>query len=55
MEFRGIRGNGLPGELNSQLVRYSAVTHMKNACTPGFGDVKIDLPRSVLAAAAAAL
>ncbi|MEV0633672.1 hypothetical protein AB0I77_01565 [Streptomyces sp. NPDC050619] len=39
------RGNGLPAELYSQLVRYGAVMHMKNACPPGPHDVKIATPQ----------
>ncbi len=46
------RGNELPEELYSQLVRYGAVMHMKNACTPGPGDVKIRTPRWAVEAAA---
>jgi hypothetical protein len=46
------RGNGLPEELYSQLVRYGAVMHMKNTCTPGPHDVKICTPRWALEAAA---
>ncbi|MCM1968528.1 hypothetical protein [Streptomyces sp. G1] len=46
------RGNELPEELYSQLVRYGAVMHMKNACTPGPGDVKIRTPRWAAEAAA---
>ncbi len=49
MEFRG---NGLPDELYSQLVRYGAVMHMKNTCTPGPEDVKIPTPRWAVEAAA---
>jgi hypothetical protein len=49
MEFRG---NGLPDELYSQLVRYGAVMHMKNTCTPGPQDVKIGTPRWAVEAAA---
>ncbi|MGW2383021.1 hypothetical protein [Streptomyces sp. NPDC001658] len=46
------RGNELPEELYSRLVRYGAVMHMKNACTPGPGDVKIRTPRWAVEAAA---
>ncbi|WP_261718373.1 hypothetical protein [Streptomyces sp. FZ201] len=46
------RGNELPEELYSQLVRYGAVMHMKNACVPGPGDVKIRTPRWAAEAAA---
>ncbi|MER5215885.1 hypothetical protein ABT063_36520 [Streptomyces sp. NPDC002838] len=38
------RGNGLPDELHSQLVRYGAVMHMKNTCTSGSEEVKIGTP-----------
>jgi hypothetical protein len=46
------RGNELPDELYSQLVRYGAVLHMKNACAPGPGDVKIRTPQWAAEAAA---
>lgn len=46
------RGNGLPDELYSQLVRYGAVMHMKYTCAPGPHDVKIGTPRWALEAAA---
>ncbi|MBC2900942.1 hypothetical protein [Streptomyces cupreus] len=46
------RGNELPEELYSQLVRYGAVMHMKNACAPGPDDVKIRTPRWAAEAAA---
>ncbi|MFD3497565.1 hypothetical protein [Streptomyces sp. NPDC058678] len=46
------RGNGLPDELYSQLVRYGAVMHMKNTCTPGPEGVKIKTPRWAVEAAA---
>ncbi|KOU64951.1 hypothetical protein ADK57_19485 [Streptomyces sp. MMG1533] len=49
MEFRG---NGLPDELYSQLVRYGAVMHMKNACAPRPDDVKIGTPQWAVEAAA---
>ncbi|MFF4901736.1 hypothetical protein [Streptomyces sp. NPDC001068] len=38
------RGNGLPDELYSRLVRNGAVMHMKNACSPAADDVKISTP-----------
>ncbi|WP_052768721.1 hypothetical protein [Streptomyces humi] len=41
MEFRG---NGLPDELYSKLIRNGAVMHMKNTCSPTAGDVKISTP-----------
>ncbi|MGV9452901.1 hypothetical protein [Streptomyces sp. NPDC003635] len=46
------RGNELPEELYSQLVRYGAIMHMKNACAPGPDDVKISTPRWAAEAAA---
>jgi hypothetical protein len=46
------RANEPPEELYSQLVRYGAVMHMKNACTPGPHDVKISTPRWAVEAAA---
>ncbi|MCF1597971.1 hypothetical protein [Streptomyces muensis] len=46
------RANELPAELYSQLVRNGAVMHMKNTCTPGFGDVKIRTPQWAVEAAA---
>ncbi|MEV6170453.1 hypothetical protein AB0L99_19765 [Streptomyces sp. NPDC051954] len=46
------RGNGLPDELYSQLVRYGAVMHMKNTCAPGPDEVKICTPQWALEAAA---
>ncbi|MFD3618216.1 hypothetical protein ACFWWT_23830 [Streptomyces sp. NPDC058676] len=46
------RGNGLPDELYSQLVRYGAVMHMKNTCTPCPEGVKIKTPRWAVEAAA---
>ncbi|WP_051827819.1 hypothetical protein [Streptomyces bicolor] len=49
-EFRA----NLPAELYSQLARNGAVTHMKNTCTPGPGDVKIGTPRWAVEAAAEA-
>jgi hypothetical protein len=47
------RANALPAELYSQLVRYGAVMHMKNACPPGPGDVKIGTPQWAVEAAGA--
>ncbi|MFH8768733.1 hypothetical protein [Streptomyces sp. NPDC017958] len=38
------RGNGLPAELYSRLVRNGAVLHMKNSCSPTPRDVKISTP-----------
>ncbi|MER7836358.1 hypothetical protein ABTY98_10695 [Streptomyces sp. NPDC096040] len=38
------RGNGLPAELYSKLVRNGAVMHMKNTCSPTAEDVKISTP-----------
>ncbi|MFD4501680.1 hypothetical protein [Streptomyces sp. NPDC058457] len=38
------RGNGLPDELYSKLVRNGAVMHMKNSCSPTAADVKISTP-----------
>jgi hypothetical protein len=46
------RGNELPDELYSQLIRYGAVLHMKNACAPGPDDVKIRTPQWAAEAAA---
>ncbi|WP_369169340.1 hypothetical protein AB5J49_16185 [Streptomyces sp. R28] len=46
------RADELPEELYSQLVRNGAVMHMKNACTPGPGDVKICTPQWAVEAAA---
>ncbi|MFI2374404.1 hypothetical protein ACH5AO_04940 [Streptomyces sp. NPDC018964] len=46
------RGNGIPEELYSRLVRHGAVAHMKNACSPTPQDVKIRTPRWALEAAA---
>ncbi|WP_210590018.1 hypothetical protein [Streptomyces sp. GESEQ-35] len=46
------RGNGLPDELYSQLVRYGAVMHMKNMCAPGPDEVKICTPQWAVEAAA---
>ncbi|MGW0600703.1 hypothetical protein ACWD11_26755 [Streptomyces sp. NPDC002776] len=46
------RGNELPDEFYSQLIRYGAVLHMKNACAPGPDDVKIRTPQWAAEAAA---
>ncbi|MER5435070.1 hypothetical protein [Streptomyces sp. NPDC002588] len=46
------RGNGLPDELYSKLIRNGAVMHMKNACSPTSRDVKISTPDWALEAAA---
>jgi hypothetical protein len=46
------RGNRLPDELYSKLVRHGAVMHMKNACSPTTQDVKISTPQWALEAAA---
>ncbi|MET8075489.1 hypothetical protein [Streptomyces sp. NPDC005303] len=46
------RGNGLPDELYSRLVRNGAVMHMKNACSPSPEDVKILTPEWAFEAAA---
>jgi hypothetical protein len=46
------RGNGLPDELYSKLVRNGAVMHMKNACSPSPEDVKIPTPEWAMEAAA---
>lgn len=45
------RGNGLPAELHSRLVRNGAVPHMKNSCSPTPEDVKISTPRWAIEAA----
>jgi hypothetical protein len=47
------RGNGLPDELYSKLVRNGAVMHMKNSCSPTSQDVKITTPRWAVEAAGA--
>ncbi|MFI6038860.1 hypothetical protein ACIBBD_32950 [Streptomyces sp. NPDC051315] len=47
------RGNGLPDELYSKLVRNGAVMHMKNTCSPTPRDVKISTPAWAVEAAAA--
>ncbi|MEU5316406.1 hypothetical protein AB0G67_06725 [Streptomyces sp. NPDC021056] len=46
------RGNDLPEELYSKLVRHGAVMHMKNACSPTAQDVKISTPQWAVEAAA---
>ncbi|MFD5630398.1 hypothetical protein [Streptomyces sp. NPDC127072] len=46
------RGNGLPDELYSKLVRGGAVMHMKNTCRPAPGDARITTPEWALEAAA---
>ncbi|MGW2515912.1 hypothetical protein ACWC09_02540 [Streptomyces sp. NPDC001617] len=46
------RGNGLPDELYSRLIRNGAVMHMKNACSPTPQDVKISTPAWAVEAAA---
>ncbi|MFJ3665122.1 hypothetical protein ACIPSE_01570 [Streptomyces sp. NPDC090106] len=46
------RGNGLPEELYSKLIRHGAVMHMKNACSPTAEDVKISTPQWAVEAAA---
>ncbi|WP_030858163.1 hypothetical protein [Streptomyces sp. NRRL S-37] len=46
------RGNELPEELYSRLVRHGAIAHMKNACGPTPRDVKIRTPQWALEAAA---
>jgi hypothetical protein len=46
------RGNGLPEELYSKLVRHGAVMHMKNTCSPTAQDVKICTPQWAVEAAA---
>ncbi|MEU2334502.1 hypothetical protein ABZ608_13000 [Streptomyces sp. NPDC013172] len=46
------RGNGLPDELYSKLIRNGAVMHMKNTCSPAAGDVKIRTPGWAVEAAA---
>jgi len=49
MEFRG---NGLPDELYSKLIRNGAVMHMKNTCRPAADDARIATPVWALEAAA---
>lgn len=46
------RGNRLPDELYSKLVRHGAVLHMKNTCSPTTQDVKISTPQWAVEAAA---
>ncbi|MEU9306164.1 hypothetical protein [Streptomyces sp. NPDC048256] len=46
------RGNGLPDELYSLLVRNGAVMHMKNTCSPTSQDVRISTPDWAIRAAA---
>jgi hypothetical protein len=46
------RGNGIPEELYSRLVRHGAIAHMKNSCSPAPQDVKIRTPRWALEAVA---
>lgn len=45
------RGNGLPDELYSLLVRNGAVMHMKNTCSPTSQDVRISTPDWAIRAA----
>jgi hypothetical protein len=47
------RGNGLPDEPYSRLVRNGAVMHMKNTCSPAPGQVKNGTPPWAVQAAAA--
>ncbi|MFD7699723.1 hypothetical protein [Streptomyces caelestis] len=49
---REFRGNGLPEELYSKLVRHGAIAHMKNVCGPTPQDVRIRTPQWALEAAA---
>lgn len=49
---REFRGNGLPDELYSKLVRGGAVMRMKNTCRPAPGDARISTPVWALEAAA---
>ncbi|MFD7479708.1 hypothetical protein ACFV8Z_48615 [Streptomyces sp. NPDC059837] len=49
MEFRG---NGLPDEVYSKMVRNGAVMHMKNTCSPAPDDARITTPRWALETAA---
>ncbi|MGW0576467.1 hypothetical protein ACWD25_10955 [Streptomyces sp. NPDC002920] len=49
---REFRGNGLPDELYSKLIRNGAVMHMKNACSPSSQDVRIPTPGWAVEAAA---
>ncbi|MFE5400654.1 hypothetical protein ACFQ9Z_04480 [Streptomyces sp. NPDC056580] len=46
------RGNGLPEELYSRLIRNGAVMHMKNSCSPTPADVRIATRRWAAEAAA---
>ncbi|MGW4436769.1 hypothetical protein ACWELO_13545 [Streptomyces sp. NPDC004596] len=46
------RGNGLPDELYSRLIRNGAVMHMKNSCSPMSAGVRIAPPRRPAEAAA---
>lgn len=46
------RGNELPHELYSTLVRNGAVMHMKNVCSPASEDVRIRTPQWAAEAAA---
>ncbi|MET7699821.1 hypothetical protein [Streptomyces sp. NPDC005485] len=46
------RGNSLPDELYSKLVRNGAVMHMKNTCRPAPDDARIVTPQWALEAAA---
>ncbi|MGW3910079.1 hypothetical protein ACWEBX_00920 [Streptomyces sp. NPDC005070] len=50
---REFRGNGLPDEIYSNLVRNGAVPRMKNSCRPSSDDVRISTPVWALEAAAA--
>ncbi|MFE2686972.1 hypothetical protein [Streptomyces mirabilis] len=49
---REFRGNGLPDEVYSRMVRGGAVMHMKNACRPAPDDARITTPHWALEAAA---
>ncbi|MFC9845112.1 hypothetical protein ACFWFF_25720 [Streptomyces sp. NPDC060223] len=49
---REFRGNGLPDELYSKLVRGGAVLHMKNTCRPTPEDARISAPAWALDSAA---
>ncbi|MGW1756885.1 hypothetical protein [Streptomyces mirabilis] len=49
---REFRGNGLPDEVYSRMVRGGAVMHMKNACRPAPDEARITTPRWALEAAA---
>ncbi|WP_435220487.1 hypothetical protein [Streptomyces sp. Tue6028] len=46
------RGNGLPDEIYSRLVRNGAVMHMKNTCRPASDDARISTPEWAVRAAA---